>query len=129
MKALLIFGLLFGASAMAAPTVLNVTGSVYAAASPNGECGASQYGYIVQAMVVGNPTLQIHGCVESMVIPLEASDCLQPANRDDVMRTAREVLKNASLATRAIKMRILVDDPNTPNDNGFTILSIRMTCN
>lgn len=129
MKALLIFGLMFGATAMAAPGVVNVSGSIYEATNPNGECGGSEYGYIVNAIVVGQFTQQIHGCVESMVIPLDASDCLQPKNRDDVMVSARGVLKNASQASRAIKMQLLVDDTSSPNDGSFTILSIHMTCN
>jgi hypothetical protein len=119
---------IFANPAFAAPGVLTMNATITEASNPNGHCGASEYGYIFDGTYTDKNGAQqsISDCVESVAVPLNASDCLKPKKLSDVFKTAAAVLKKASTAKNAPKFTIAVDDIENP-DAG-TILSIESDC-
>jgi hypothetical protein len=120
--------LAFSTPAFAAPGVLTVNATLTPATNPNGHCGASEYGYIFDATYTDKTGAEesISDCVESVAIPLDASECLKPKKMNDIFKASSAILKAASRVKNAPKFTIAVDDMDNP-DAG-TILRIESDC-
>lgn len=123
--AMLFISLLACSHAMASePSVVTAAVTFERQTNPNGECGASSYGYILDGWYFkeNKKKESVHGCVESVMIPLQASNCLAPKNVYDMLRAANKILLNASRA-KNVNADLLID-----SDGNFSVMSITGNC-
>jgi hypothetical protein len=105
-----------------APTVIEVTGSIYKASNVNGHCGASTFGYIVEGTYkdLFGKEQTVFACLESIAVPLVGS--IDVGLSKNLMTDAKKVLSKA--AGKSAKMVFAVTDSYELNYGLGTLISI-----
>lgn len=104
------------------PAVIEVTGAIYKASNPNGRCGASTFGYIVDGNYKDlNGNVQVFsGCLEAIAVPLAGT--LDAGLSTNLMTDAKNALKSA--AGKSAKMIFAAADSDELGYGGGTLISI-----